>query len=148
MKAWVSCTGAALLARDAADWAAQLSYAQAGQLSEVQRAQRESWRALIVTLQAALREDMARLRPEETAVLGLLQGRLARVEQEAKVAPRTRRAKEAAPAKAGSSQGAATKGASAKGASAKGASTKASSAKGRSVKGGGSRTGKAARKAA
>ncbi|PWC27751.1 DUF2075 domain-containing protein [Teichococcus aestuarii] len=56
MKAWVSCTGAALLARDAADWAAQLSYAQAGQLSEVQRAQRESWRALIVTLQAALRE--------------------------------------------------------------------------------------------
>ncbi|MFC7607464.1 DNA/RNA helicase domain-containing protein [Teichococcus aestuarii] len=56
MKAWVSCTGAALLARDAADWAAQLSYAQAGQLSEVQRAQRESWGALIVTLQAALRE--------------------------------------------------------------------------------------------
>lgn len=56
MKAWISCTGTELLARDAADWAAHLSYAQAGQLSDVQRAQRESWRALIVTLQAALRE--------------------------------------------------------------------------------------------
>lgn len=56
MKAWVSCTGAALLAGDATGWAARLAHAQAGQMSEVQRAQRESWRALVVTLQAALRE--------------------------------------------------------------------------------------------
>ncbi|AWN50737.1 DNA topoisomerase IB [Methylobacterium sp. 17Sr1-1] len=37
-------------------------------------------------VEAALREDIASLRPEETAVLGLLRGRLAKVEQAAKTA--------------------------------------------------------------
>ncbi|MET7244106.1 DNA topoisomerase IB [Methylobacterium sp. EM32] len=37
-------------------------------------------------VEAALRDDMASLRPEETAVLGLLRGRLAKVEQAAKAA--------------------------------------------------------------
>jgi DNA topoisomerase-1 len=70
-------------------------------------------------VQAALRDEIARLRPEETAVLGLLQGRLARAEQQANAASRKPRAEAAKPAK------------------------------GRSVKGGKSRAGKtAARRAA
>ncbi|TNC13630.1 DNA topoisomerase IB [Methylobacterium terricola] len=99
-------------------------------------------------VQAALRENIARLRPEETAVLGLLQGRLARIEQEAKAAPRRARSKTAA-----TKEGRA-KESSAKESSAKQSPAKQSSATGRSIKGSartgkGSRTGKAAaRKAA
>ncbi|AWN48230.1 DNA topoisomerase I [Methylobacterium terrae] len=83
-------------------------------------------------VEAALRDEIASLRPEETAVLGLLQGRLARAEQEAKAAPRTTRAKDAS----GKDAGKETKGRSVKGGS-------------RTGKGSGKGSGKpAARKAA
>ena len=44
-------------------------------------------------VQAALRDDIATLRPEETAVLALLQGRLARVEEAARSGTRAKAAK-------------------------------------------------------
>ncbi|KAA2214181.1 DNA/RNA helicase domain-containing protein [Teichococcus oryzae] len=54
MKAWVSTTGAELLAQPADHWAGRLAFAQAGQMSELQRAQRESWLGLVALLQQAL----------------------------------------------------------------------------------------------
>jgi len=56
MDAWIRVTGDALLSHPAEHWAGQLAFAQAGQFSEVQRTQRESWRSLITTLQEALRQ--------------------------------------------------------------------------------------------
>ncbi|AWB23839.1 DNA topoisomerase IB [Methylobacterium currus] len=104
-------------------------------------------------VEAALRDDIARLRPEETAVLGLLQGRLARAAQEARTKAGT-----------GRNKGSSSKGSSNKGSSSKRSTSKdrmkeaepgkGTMAKGRSVKGerasaGSSRSGKAAaRKAA
>ncbi|WP_093567821.1 DNA topoisomerase IB [Methylobacterium sp. 174MFSha1.1] len=46
-------------------------------------------------VEAALRDDIASLRPEETAVLGLLRGRLAKVEQAAKTAAGSLKGREA-----------------------------------------------------
>ncbi len=56
MEAWICASGAELLRHAADHWAGQLAFAQAGQMPEVQRAQRESWRALIETLQQAVQQ--------------------------------------------------------------------------------------------
>ncbi|MFC3127029.1 DNA/RNA helicase domain-containing protein [Pseudoroseomonas globiformis] len=52
----MTASGQDLLAAPPEHWAARLAYCQAGQFSEVQRTQRESWRGLAAALQAALHQ--------------------------------------------------------------------------------------------